>query len=237
MMEMVPKEEPSSSKEFHVDSSSRRLARYAAERNKKFILDVLKGQMEKRHMESVSKIKLLEVASGTGEHAALFMEHIPNLWYQPTEMDSTMHDSIGAWLEPFSHNAQFPIKLDVNYFLDDLQQIDSTFFPSDQCVDIVVCINMIHISPWSSTVHLFEMANKILQPQGFLLTYGPYRVNGHMVESNVRFDESLKAKNAEWGVRDIEEVEKAAQRAGLVILETIQMPANNLCIVFGRSSM
>jgi SAM-dependent methyltransferase len=219
---------------------SKRKVCYAAERNKKFILEVLKPRLEgirsQRQIEAASSlIKLLEVASGTGEHAAYFLEDLKDVWYQPTEMDVSMHESISAWLEPFGQLVLPPKSLDVNNYMEGLKHLDASFFVGDNSVDVVVCINMIHISPWSSTIKLFELVDNVLQKDGFLLTYGPYRVNGHMVESNIKFDESLKQRNSEWGVRDIEEVEKAAQRVGLSILETIQMPANNLCIIFGRS--
>ncbi len=215
---------------------SKRQMLYAAERNKLPIVSILKPRLELlrgKYASGDGFIKVLEVASGTGEHAALFMEEMDYILYQPTEMDVSMHDSITAWLQPFGSRSQNPISLDVNNHSQDLKAIKDDFLGKDQRVHVIVCINMIHISPWSSTLSLFELASKLLDKGGFLFTYGPYRVNGQMVASNVQFDESLKTRNSDWGVRDIEEVEKVANGVGMSILETIAMPANNLCLIFG----
>lgn len=220
---------------------SKRLQRYAAEKNKRFILDVLRPRVEAVRTEKASElgllgedtpVKLLEVAAGTGEHASLFLEHIPNLLYLPTEMDKSMHESIADYLKDFPGRAAPPIALDVNDFEAALEQVDPLFGHVRHSVDVMVCINMIHISPFASTHGLFRLASHVLSRDGFLLTYGPYRVKNFMVESNVKFDESLRERNSEWGVRDLEAVEAVAQQHGMRIQETIEMPANNLCVVF-----
>lgn len=183
------------------------------------------------------------VASGTGEHAACFAEHIPNVHIQPTEPKEDMHESIVAW----SSNAvsagripvgsvAHPIALDVLKSSSDLKEILPSEFSAHN-VDVIVCVNMIHISPFACTDSLFRIADTCLQPNGVVITYGPYRVGGSMVDSNVAFDESLRSRNPEWGIRDIEQVqESAATHGGLSVREYVEMPANNLCVIFARSS-
>lgn len=206
---------------------------YAAARNKEHILEVLKATLSKTGLANLDTVKVLEVASGSGEHAALMLESIPNLYYQPTEYDTSMHESIGAWTEPFIGRVLPPLFVDV---LDEgtISAIPNQFLPNQS--DVMICINMIHISPFQCTEALFSLARRALQPKGFLLTYGPYRVNGEMVESNVQFDASLKARNSEWGIRDLEAVEAVAQKNGMQLSETVSMPANNLCLVFTKQT-
>lgn len=103
-------------------------------------------------------------------------------------------------------------------------------------VDVIVCINMIHISPFECTRALFKFADLVGNANVHILTYGPYRVNGSMVESNVAFDASLRSRNPLWGIRDIEEVQTAADESGFHLVETRSMPANNLCLIFARKS-
>ena len=123
-----------------------------------------------------------------------------------------------------------PIPLNILEF--NAEQLPSAM--RERGVDIIICINMIHISPFECTHALFRTANAIGNEHVRVLTYGPYRVNGFMVESNVAFDASLKARNPLWGVRDIEAVEAIAGENGFTLIETKSMPANNLCLIFGR---
>jgi hypothetical protein len=146
-----------------------------------------------------------------------------------------MHESIKKWTEEFPDRVFSPIALDVNQY-DNLEAILPPTF-RDQQVDVMICINMIHISPFSSTESLFQVVDKCLHPTGFLLTYGPYRVNNFMVESNVNFDKSLRSRNEEWGIRDLEEVQKISNLYNLDISETVEMPSNNLCVVFRRKNI
>lgn len=179
-------------------------------------------------------LKVLEIASGTGEHANLFASSISNLHYQPTEPDVDMHDSILAWTTDLANNnskVNPPIALDVTNE-EHFKQLPPEF--SNANVDLMICINMIHISPFNCTEALFRVAARCLRSGGYLLTYGPYRVNGHMVESNVAFDESLRARNPEWGVRDVEEVAGEAQNSGLVLSRIVPMPANNHTLLFKK---
>ena len=202
---------------------------YAAEKNKQHILNVLEGRIDSVRVGS-DPVKILEVASGTGEHAALFAESLLNVHYQPTEPQVAMHESIVSWtstLKPGVVNK--PVALDV--INDGFELVLPDSFKSNN-VDIMICINMIHISPIECTNRLFKMASKCLKKTGFLLTYGPYRVNQYMTDSNIAFDESLKSRNPEWGVRDLEDVEARAALFNMRLVETISMPANNLCVVF-----
>ncbi len=101
-------------------------------------------------------------------------------------------------------------------------------------IDLMICINMIHISPWTATMGLFKVASSHLSKGGILMTYGPYKVNGTAVESNLSFDASLKSRNAEWGVRDLESVEGVALENGLMLDRVVEMPANNLLCIFRK---
>ena len=204
---------------------------YAAEKNKVYIGNVLQKlvQSSPPRFDLARPLNVFEIASGTGEHAAHFSSILPNLCYQPTEPNTEMHESIVAWTKDFPSTLP-PLELDI---------LASTAFQlpvsmQKDKVDVIICINMIHISPFECTRSLFQFAATHLNKDGVVLTYGPYRVKGFMTESNIAFDESLKGRNSEWGVRDIEEVEEAALLCGLKLEETHEMPSNNLCLIFGR---
>jgi SAM-dependent methyltransferase len=193
---------------------------YAAGKNKEFILEKLRELNPRR---------VFEVGSGTGEHAETFLAQLPSIEvYQPTEMDDSMFDSISAYTGEFGARCRPPLKLDVNN-PGDVSTLESAAF------DCLVCINIIHISPTLTTTSLFEVASRVLVGSGVVLTYGPYRVNGEMVESNVAFDLSLKNRNAEWGVRDLEWVAAEASKSSFELTRTISMPANNLVCVWKKT--
>ena len=101
-------------------------------------------------------------------------------------------------------------------------------------LDLITNINMIHISPWTATLGLMKTSSELLRPGGILYCYGPYKVNGTAVESNLNFDQSLKSRDASWGVRDLEEVIKEAERRGLRHVQTVEMPANNLSVIYQK---
>jgi hypothetical protein len=145
---------------------------YAATRNKEVIADVLRPLIEDiRDSQQSASVNIVEVASGTGEHAALFKEQMPYLAYQPTEPDVDMHESITAYLQ--DQQGAYPvIPLDVTTYTND-EIFPQTF--RKKAVHAMVCINMIHISPWECTEALFRIAEDIVCAGGFLLTYGPYR--------------------------------------------------------------
>lgn len=178
----------------------------------------------------------MEIASGTGEHASHFTESIPHLLWLPTELDTTMFNSIEAYAENTKYAVESdilvpPIPLDVLSFTDD------SILPSnyrDGCVDFIMCINMIHISPIETTSALFNIASKVLRQSGIVYTYGPYRVNSDMAPSNVEFDASLRSRNPLWGIRDLEHVANIANEHGLVLENKIEMPSNNLSLIFRK---
>jgi SAM-dependent methyltransferase len=193
-----------------------RLSAPSALRNRDAVLAVLHA-----HLPSIGRA--LEVASGTGEHVVHFAEGLPGLVFQPSDPDATRRASIDAWAAGRG-NIRPAIALDA-----------AGTWPA-LTVDVVICINMIHIAPWAATEGLINGAAGVLRPGGVLVTYGPYRRGGaHTAPSNADFDADLRARNPEWGVRDLEVVADLAASAGFSAPEIIEMPANNLALVFRRS--
>jgi hypothetical protein len=168
---------------------------------------------------------VLEVASGSGEHAVWFAGKLPHRIWQPSDPDAGARASIASWQrEAKQSNLLPPVDLDAS----------AAAWPV-VASDAVVCINMIHIAPIEACDGLFAGAARILAPGAPLYMYGPYKRNGaHTAESNARFDEGLRAQNPAWGVRDLEDVIARAARHGLRHEETIAMPANNQSLVFRR---
>lgn len=166
---------------------------------------------------------VLEVASGTGEHSAYFAARFPAVRWQPSDPDPDALASIRAWREDKGlNNLLEPVLLDAS----------AEAWPVDSA-DAILCVNMVHISPWAATMGLMTGAGRLLAAGAPLLLYGPYRRAGvPTAASNEAFDESLKARNPEWGLRDIEAVEAEAARHGLRLERVFEMPANNLTIVF-----
>lgn len=205
---------------------------YASDKNKGPILEVLRQGVQS--LPGSDSPRLLEIASGTGEHAHHFASALPHLSYQPTEPMREMHDSIRAWTSDLS-NVLPPIALDISQPQDANLLLPKAFL--NHGTDIILCINMIHISPFPSTTEgLFQLAQCCLTEQGFLLTYGPYRIAGHLVESNQAFDNHLKSQNENWGIRDLEDIEAIALKHGIVLRDRIAMPANNFCLIFTRNN-
>ena len=190
----------------------------SAERNKQPILEVLARVLPPTGL-------VLEIGSGTGQHVAHFAKALPKLTFQPSEVDLERHASIAGWVR---HEELANVRA--------LIAFDATQLPWPvRAADAVVCINVIHISPWEATLGLMKGAGEILPPGGVLVTYGPYRRDGrHTAPSNESFDASLKSRDPRWGVRDMEEVAAAAKAAGLQLEETVPMPANNFTLVFRR---
>ncbi len=168
---------------------------------------------------------VLEIASGTGEHAVHFAGALPGMTWQPTDPDMVAVRSIAAWRETARlPNLLAPLVLDVT----------SAVWPV-QRADAMVCINMIHISPWRAAEALMAGAARLLAPGSALFLYGPYKEGGaHTAPSNEAFDASLRARNPEWGVRDLDDVKALAEREGVDFVERVAMPANNLSVVFRR---
>jgi len=168
---------------------------------------------------------VLEIASGSGEHAAYFAKALPSLSWQPTDADPRALASIAAHRAAAgAANLLAPLALDV------------TIEPWPVArADALVCINMIHISPWAASEALMAGAARLVPAGGALYLYGPYRIDGaHTAPSNEEFDAYLRAQNPQWGVRDLAEVAALAKGHGFALAETVAMPANNLSVIFRR---
>jgi hypothetical protein len=175
---------------------------------------------------------ILEISSGTGEHAVYFAPHLQPRQWIPTDPNPIAISSIIAWQKYYpSPNLLAPITIDVT-------EPDWQKHPQLQNQDIqaIVNINMIHIAPWAACLGLISGASKILPESGLLYLYGAYKQNGkHTAPSNADFDASLRNQNTEWGVRDLEVVIDVAIAQNLV-LQTVQpMPANNLSVIFRKT--
>ena len=197
----------------------------AAERNKQAILKVLTPLLSQGDI-------VLEIASGTGQHGAFFTQKIPNLKWQPTDLRSEAIKSIASYRKE-SHQDRFlePRLLDVN---KPSETHDSLVRP--QYYNSVFCANMIHISPFQSCLALLELAARVVKPNGTLILYGPFKQKDRELEaSNQQFHESLVKRDPSWGIRELEKVKAEATAKGFHHLETHQMPANNLTVVFQNS--
>ena len=188
-------------------------------RNRQPILDVLKTCLPPTG-------QVLEVAAGAGEHAVFFAEAFPGLEWRPTDPDSDALASIAAWrTQAALPNLLEPLRLDA---------ADPAGWPVARA-DVVVNINMIHISPWAACEGLMAGAGRVLPPGGLLFAYGPYIEPGlETAPSNLAFDESLQARNPAWGLRNLEAVTALAAHHGLDLERRVAMPANNLSLVFRR---
>jgi SAM-dependent methyltransferase len=212
-------------------SAPERLRSPAAERNRQPLLEVLRRVLPPTG-------RALEIASGTGQHAAWFARHLPGWTWQPTDADEAALASISAWCfgdatadrqaadAPPLVNVEPPRHLDVPAPAWD---VPGRF-------DAVVCANMLHIAPWACCAALMHGAARPLAPGGVLVTYGPYFIEGEPpAPGNLAFDADLRARNPAWGVRWLHEVEGEAARAGLRLRERVAMPANNFTLIFERT--
>ena len=195
-----------------------RLVSPSAERNRAPISEVLSRELPERGV-------VLEIGSGTGQHVMHFARAMPNLIWQPSERDMDCLRSIRAWLlvEALS-NVRPPLHLDVN----------TLPWPVDSAVALV-CINMLHIAPWSAAEALFSGGQSLLSGGGLVCLYGPFKRQGrHTSPSNKDFDALLRRQDPKWGVRDLDEVSGLADVKGFDLLQTHEMPSNNLTIVFQK---
>ncbi len=190
----------------------------AAERNKNPILDVLREFLNEPKF-------VVTIAEGSGQHVVFFGAHLPHVTFQPTDVDPTALASIAAYVaEGEFPNVRPPVYLDAM----------AETWPVEHA-DVVLCINMIHISPWIATEGLFRGAARILPDGGHLITYGPYRFSGEFTApSNQEFDASLRSRNPEWGVRDVDDLRILASNHGLMLEGTVPRPANNHCLIFAK---
>lgn len=169
---------------------------------------------------------LLEIASGTGQHAAFCSAGLPGWQWQPSDFDADALPSIAAWCDGLVR-VRPPITLNV---------LDAHWSGVPAQVDAIYCANMIHIAPWACTAALMQGAARHLAPAGLLVTYGPYLVDGEpTAPSNLAFDADLRARNPGWGLRRLADVAEQAAAAGLCLRDTLAMPANNRLLVWARA--
>ena len=168
---------------------------------------------------------VLEVASGTGEHSVQLAGHFPALTWQPSDYDPLGLASIAAWADEAGHpNLRAPVQLDAS----------SDQWPLDQA-DAILCINMVHIAPWAATQGLMAGAGRLLPKGGLLYLYGPYvRPGVETAPSNLAFDANLRVQNPDWGLRDLDIVTEFAAQHGVHLDQVVEMPANNLSLLFRR---
>jgi hypothetical protein len=190
----------------------------ATVRNRDFILDVLRDVLPTTGV-------ILEIASGSGEHVVHFARNLPSLVFQPSDPEPDALLSVAAWMKAAEvTNVRAPIVLDASRSPWPIASADG-----------IICINMVHISPWDASVGLIRGAAAILPPGSPLYLYGPYKRKGFATApSNEAFDRNLRDRNPIWGLRDLEAIAAIAQSAGFSIPDITEMPANNLSIVFRR---
>jgi SAM-dependent methyltransferase len=190
----------------------------SAQRNRDPILAVLRETLPAKGL-------VLEIASGSGEHAMHFAAALPGLSFQPSDPNAEARASIDAWAKEAALPNLLPaLALDASTPGWPLARADG-----------VICINMIHISPWAATQGLIAEAARLLPPGGPLYLYGPYRQSGvPLAPSNAAFDESLRGRDPRWGLRELDTVAALAAAAGFGPPEVTAMPANNLSVVFRK---
>jgi SAM-dependent methyltransferase len=195
-----------------------RLVAPAVARNRDPLLAALRPRLPREGL-------VLEIASGTGEHLAALAALTPDLTFQPTDPDPDARASADAWARHLAAGNMRPAL--------PLDAAAPESWPV-AAADAILCVNMVHISPWAATLGLMRGAARLLPAGAPLFLYGPFRRGGaHTAPSNAAFDESLRARDPAWGVRDLEAVAAAAE--GFHAPEVIPMPANNLTLVFRRA--
>jgi SAM-dependent methyltransferase len=190
-------------------------------RNRDPILDVLRRVLPAHGL-------VLEIASGSGEHAAYFAKALPLLTWQPSDPEAEALASTAAHRDDAGlANLLAPLRLDVT----------AASWPVERA-DAVICCNMIHIAPWAACEGLMAGAARVLPVGGVLYLYGPYKIGGrHIAPSNEEFDRYLQGQNPAWGIRDLDAVTALARRHNLALVETVAMPANNLSVIFTRETL
>lgn len=191
----------------------------AADRNKGPILSVLRAVLP-------DGARVLEVASGTGQHAAHCAREMPHWHWQPSEGDATLLAAIAQRCAGLP-NVAAPLRMDV------LSAAEHP--PPAAAFDALVCVNLLHIAPWSATPALMRLAADCVVGGGWILVYGPFEVEGEpLAPSNQAFDADLRARDARWGLRRLGEVQRVAREAGLEFERRVAMPANNLMLIWHR---
>ncbi|PTM42463.1 DUF938 domain-containing protein [Bosea sp. 124] len=203
----------------------RRLRAPAAARNRDAILDVLRAELPATGI-------VLEIASGSGEHAVHFAGALPALAFQPSDPNPDALASISAWAaQDGAGNILPPLRIDA------AAEDWPASLRSEHAPAAIFCINMIHIAPWAAAQGLLRHAGHLLPPGGSLILYGPFRRGDRPLEpGNAAFDASLRERNPEWGLRDLNEVAALAAEAGFGEPKIVEMPANNLSVVFRKQA-
>ncbi|KAJ1655498.1 hypothetical protein IWQ61_004771 [Dispira simplex] len=196
----------------------------AADRNKQCIFEQVVPLLQ-------SADHVLEVCSGTGQHITYFASRFPNIVFCPTELDTNLFASIQAHINHAQlTNVHPPQRLDVRV-AQDWKALDCP-----RC-QVVLATNLLHISPWETTIGLFTGAANLLTPHGNLCVYGAFKKSGQFTTvSNQEFDASLRRSNSSWGLRDIDDVTRVASTKGLRLVKTVDMPANNFMLFFKKES-
>jgi SAM-dependent methyltransferase len=211
-----------------IDAADDRLDAAAFHRNFEPMLAVLQRVLSGRSGQ------VLEIGSGTGQHVVEFAKAMPALTWQPTDLNSNHLKSIEAWRRQSGvTNIAPPFALDAT---DPETWLGGKGRPPSQALAAIVSMNVIHIAPWSVCEGIMRIAGRDLLKGGLLVLYGPFKRGGeHTAPSNAAFDASLRQENPLWGVRDVQELEVAAAERGLRLTEVVEMPANNLTLVFERA--
>ena len=194
----------------------------ATVRNREFIASVLSNYISTNGL-------FLEIASGSGEHGVFFQKTFPSIIWQTSDPELVHRKSIISWINHLGLSSKMPKPLDID--------VEKSPWPITKqlrsSIKGIVCINMIHISPWSCTKALFEQSKNYLDKNNFLMLYGPFlRKEKQTSESNLNFDQFLKIQNPLWGLRQLEEVNKLAEENGFKLDKVIDMPANNLSVIY-----
>jgi SAM-dependent methyltransferase len=202
-----------------------RLDAAAFHRNHEAIAPVLDAFLQNRSGD------VLEIGSGTGQHAVAFASRWPAVTWWPTDLNDNHLRSIAAWRTHAKlNNVKAPVRLDAS---QNDWRLSALGLPSPFVA--IFCANVIHISPWAVAEGLFAGAARHLTPDGRLFLYGPFKRDGkHNAPSNAAFDESLRSRNPEWGVRDIAELNALATANKLRLAEMSEMPSNNAILTFAR---
>jgi len=199
----------------------------SAERNKEPIHQVLK-----KLLPTDKDLKALEIASGSGLHVGYLASCFPRVTWQPSEFDQEHWPSLRAYKSEHT-NILDPVEIDISTDYDTWGC--TNLVPGS--IDLILNINMIHISPWAATQGLFKNAGDLLSKDGILVTYGPYAKNGILEpETNVNFNRYLQDENGEWGIRDIADITEEGNEFGLCLSEEYDMPSNNKMLVFRRNA-
>jgi len=195
----------------------------AAKRNRDPILDVFK-----QHFPASGDA--LEFASGSGVHINYFAPHFPHIRFQPSDYDIGVFEVIRHMQAEYANaNVWDPIRID-------LGKPHTWPDAKSHRYDVIFAINVLHVAPLAVADGVMQIAARVLKDTGFLAIYGPFKVDGkHTAPSNEAFDQELRASNAlEWGLKDVRDVEKAANKHGIILTQQLALPANNFMLIFGR---